>query len=73
MDDNEDEGFEFLDEHSIHEHDVRGTCAFLRDCWMTMPTLTLGEILDEVFGGDIIGMSEEEIMTSLKEFLIQNE
>ncbi len=62
-----------LDDSGVHEHDVRGISAFLRDCWLTQPNFALGEILDEIFGGDIRGMSDEEIMDTLKEYLLQHE
>ncbi len=72
MDDYEDEGqFDYAEGES--EHDIRGITAFLRGCWQTHPTFALGEILDLIFGGSLNSMSDEEVMETLREFLMQNE
>jgi hypothetical protein len=67
------DGFYDPYEEDSYEHDVKGITNFLRDCWLTNPKIGLGDLLEQVFGGNITQLNDEEIMSLLKEFLLQNE
>ena len=60
-------------EDEYDEQDIDGTVEALRAAWKCAPDASLGELIDSVTPMSFVEMTNAEIISSLNEFVIQNQ
>ena len=53
--------------------DIALTTKQLRESWECVPDLSLGELIDTVFGGSLYDLQGGEAREMLNEFILQNQ
>jgi hypothetical protein len=53
--------------------DISLTTKQLREAWECVPDLSLGELIEEVFGGSLHELGAEDAREMLNDFILQNQ